>query len=71
MATAHDGRKLAVKVQHAGLRETCAADIATIDALVRTVRVIFPVGELCCRACMQEYMQECMHASGSAVLSCE
>ena len=27
----HDGRQLAVKVQHAGLRETAAADVATIE----------------------------------------
>lgn len=38
-----DGRKLAVKVQHAGLRETSAADIATVEALVRAARLIFPV----------------------------
>lgn len=30
-ATSHDGRQLAVKVQHAGLRETAAADVATIE----------------------------------------
>ncbi|KAF6264636.1 ABC1 family-domain-containing protein [Scenedesmus sp. NREL 46B-D3] len=42
VATAHDGTKLAVKVQHAGLRESCAADVATIEFLVNAVRVIFP-----------------------------
>jgi len=30
-ATSHDGQQLAVKVQHAGLRETAAADVATIE----------------------------------------
>ena len=38
-----EGRKLAVKVQHAGLRESSAADIATIDMLVHAVRLVFPV----------------------------
>ncbi|GIL72531.1 hypothetical protein Vretimale_4271 [Volvox reticuliferus] len=38
----HTGRRLAVKVQHAGLRESCAADVATISALVAAVRWIFP-----------------------------
>jgi aarF domain-containing kinase len=42
VATAHDGSKLAVKVQHAGLRESCAADVTTIEFLVNAVRVIFP-----------------------------
>lgn len=38
VARGHDGRKLAVKVQHAGLREGAAADIATIQFLVQAVR---------------------------------
>ncbi|WIA33107.1 hypothetical protein OEZ86_006260 [Tetradesmus obliquus] len=42
VATAHDGSKLAVKVQHAGLRESCAADVTTIEFLVNAVRVVFP-----------------------------
>jgi aarF domain-containing kinase len=42
VATGHDGKKLAVKVQHAGLRESCAADVATIEFLVKTARVMFP-----------------------------
>jgi aarF domain-containing kinase len=29
-------------VQHTGLRESSAADIATIEALIKAVRVIFP-----------------------------
>ena len=43
VATGHDGRRLAVKVQHAGLRETAVADIATINFIVKMVRYIFPV----------------------------
>jgi|LauGreSBDMM110SN_4_FD.fasta_scaffold92032_1 aarF domain-containing kinase len=43
VATGHDGRKLAVKVQHSGLRETATADIATISFIVRAVRYFFPV----------------------------
>jgi hypothetical protein len=42
VATAHDGTKLAVKVQHAGLRESCVADTTTIEFLVKAVRVVFP-----------------------------
>ncbi len=42
-AVSHDGRRLAVKVQHAGLREACNADLATIEFLVQTVRIFFPV----------------------------
>ncbi|KAG2440507.1 hypothetical protein HYH02_010385 [Chlamydomonas schloesseri] len=38
----HAGRRLAVKVQHAGLRESCAADVATVEALVGCVRWVFP-----------------------------
>ncbi|GLC72431.1 hypothetical protein PLESTF_001246800 [Pleodorina starrii] len=38
----HSGRRLAVKVQHAGLRESCAADVATVSALVAAVRWVFP-----------------------------
>eukprot|EP00798_Chlamydomonas_sp_ICE-L_P012309 gene12309-15472_t len=36
------GNKLAIKVQHAGLKETAAADIATIEFLVKSVKWIFP-----------------------------
>lgn len=36
------GERVAVKVQHAGLREGAAADIATIDFLVRTLHSLFP-----------------------------
>lgn len=42
VAYSHDGRKLAVKVQHAGLRESCTADVATIEFLVKAAKVIFP-----------------------------
>lgn len=41
-ATGHDGRQLAVKVQHAGLRESCTADVATIEFLVRAAAQLFP-----------------------------
>mmetsp|Transcript_20714 Transcript_20714/g.53084 ORF Transcript_20714/g.53084 Transcript_20714/m.53084 type:complete len:534 (+) Transcript_20714:223-1824(+) len=37
-----DGRKLAVKVQHAGLREMAAVDTLTIEALVHGVRWLCP-----------------------------
>lgn len=36
------GQRVAVKVQHAGLRETCAADIATVSFLVHAVKAFFP-----------------------------
>ncbi|KAI8470915.1 MAG: ABC1 family-domain-containing protein [Monoraphidium minutum] len=42
VAYGHDGSKLAIKVQHAGLRESCAADIRTIELLVKGARLIFP-----------------------------
>lgn len=35
-------RRLAVKVQHPGLRESCAADIAMISVLARAARAVFP-----------------------------
>ncbi|KAL4422859.1 hypothetical protein ABPG75_009056 [Micractinium tetrahymenae] len=41
-ATDHDGRRLAVKVQHRGLREASAIDLATIDFLVKAVKWIAP-----------------------------
>jgi len=37
-----DGRVLAVKVQHAGLRESAAADMWTVEALVHAARLVFP-----------------------------
>jgi len=40
-AVARDGRVLAVKVQHRGLREACRADVATVAALVAAARVLF------------------------------
>ena len=36
------GAKVAVKVQHAGLRETSSVDLATIEVLVRFVRFVAP-----------------------------
>eukprot|EP00892_Ulva_mutabilis_P001947 jgi/Ulvmu1/11753/UM008_0167.1 len=41
-AVMHDGRVVAVKVQHEGLQETAAADVATITVLVRAVKAAFP-----------------------------
>ncbi|EFN51969.1 hypothetical protein CHLNCDRAFT_32749 [Chlorella variabilis] len=41
-AVDHDGRRLAVKVQHRGLREASALDLATIDFLVRAVKALAP-----------------------------
>ena len=42
MAEDHAGNKLAVKVQHEGLRESADADIATIQALVSIAKFVFP-----------------------------
>ncbi len=36
------GAPVAVKIQHIGLLETSAADIATVSAIVRTVKALFP-----------------------------
>ncbi len=41
-AVGHDGRALAVKVQHARLRDSCAADILTVETVVRAAHLIFP-----------------------------
>lgn len=38
----HDGRQLAVKVQHVGLRDTCAADTVIVEAFVKGLRWMFP-----------------------------
>mmetsp|Transcript_3442 Transcript_3442/g.9893 ORF Transcript_3442/g.9893 Transcript_3442/m.9893 type:complete len:315 (+) Transcript_3442:314-1258(+) len=38
----HDGRKLAVKVQHSGLRMMAAVDTMTIEGLVGAVKWLFP-----------------------------
>ena len=45
-AVTHDGRPLAIKVQHRGLQESCAADIATVSALVSVGHWLFPDFEL-------------------------
>mmetsp|Transcript_33405 Transcript_33405/g.79191 ORF Transcript_33405/g.79191 Transcript_33405/m.79191 type:complete len:530 (-) Transcript_33405:81-1670(-) len=42
VARDHDGRALAVKVQHAGLRGVARVDMATIEGLVGVVRRLFP-----------------------------
>ena len=41
-AVGHDGRQLAVKVQHAGLRESGAVDVATLGAAVSVLRYFAP-----------------------------
>ncbi len=41
-AMSHDGRQLAVKVQHVGLRDTCAADTVIVEAFVKGLRWVFP-----------------------------
>ena len=41
-AVSHDGRQLAVKVQHVGLRDTCAADTVIVEAFVKGLRWFFP-----------------------------
>jgi len=41
-ATLRDGTRVAVKVQHAGLRESADADIATVRALARAAAFFFP-----------------------------
>ena len=38
----HDGQQLAVKVQHAGLRDTCQADTLVVEVFVRALRWAFP-----------------------------
>lgn len=41
-AVGHDGRPLAVKVQHARLRDSCAADILMVETVVRAAHLLFP-----------------------------
>lgn len=41
-ARLRDGSEVAVKVQHAGLRESCAADTTTIEWLIKAAHVVFP-----------------------------
>ena len=41
-AVSHDGQQLAVKVQHAGLRDTCQADTLVVEVFVRALRWAFP-----------------------------
>ena len=45
-AVDRDGRALAIKVQHRGLREACAADIGTVAALVDIAHWVFPSFDL-------------------------
>ncbi|XP_039159597.1 putative ABC1 protein At2g40090 [Eucalyptus grandis] len=42
VARTHDGRKVAVKVQHTHMTDTAAADHATVDFIVNTLHRIFP-----------------------------
>ncbi|KAK9823333.1 hypothetical protein WJX72_001997 [[Myrmecia] bisecta] len=42
VAHTFDGQKLAVKVQHSGLRDTSSADVATIEVLVKVVHWLLP-----------------------------
>ncbi|XP_042519610.1 putative ABC1 protein At2g40090 [Macadamia integrifolia] len=41
-ARTHDGKKVAVKVQHTHMTDTVAADQATVDLIVRTLHRFFP-----------------------------
>uniref|UniRef100_A0A453H524 ABC1 atypical kinase-like domain-containing protein n=3 Tax=Aegilops tauschii TaxID=37682 RepID=A0A453H524_AEGTS len=41
-ATTHDGKKVAVKVQHDHLLDTSVIDIATVDLVVNALNYIFP-----------------------------
>ncbi|KAM0875117.1 hypothetical protein ACQ4PT_037004 [Festuca glaucescens] len=42
VATTHDGKKVAVKVQHDHLTDTSVIDIATVDLVVNALHYIFP-----------------------------
>ncbi|OWM87429.1 putative ABC1 protein At2g40090 isoform X2 [Punica granatum] len=42
VARTHDGRKVAVKVQHTHMTDTAAADHATVSLIVNTLHKIFP-----------------------------
>ncbi|XP_043725430.1 putative ABC1 protein At2g40090 [Telopea speciosissima] len=41
-ARTHDGKKVAVKVQHTHMTDTVAADQATVDLIVKTLHRVFP-----------------------------
>ena len=41
-AVSRDGEQLAVKIQHAGLRDTYQADTVIVEAVVQAVRWFFP-----------------------------
>ncbi|KAF6147058.1 hypothetical protein GIB67_036777 [Kingdonia uniflora] len=41
-ARTHDGKKVAVKVQHTHMTDTAAADYATVEFLVNTLNWVFP-----------------------------
>ncbi|KAJ9553300.1 hypothetical protein OSB04_017345 [Centaurea solstitialis] len=42
VARTHDGKKVAVKVQHTHMTDTAAADFATVDVIVNTLHRFFP-----------------------------
>jgi aarF domain-containing kinase len=42
VARTHDGQKVAVKVQHAHMTDTAAADYATVELIVNTLHHFFP-----------------------------
>lgn len=42
IARDHQGRKLAVKVQHRGLREISRGDVAAVCFMVNLVAAVFP-----------------------------
>ncbi|KAH7854949.1 hypothetical protein Vadar_019496 [Vaccinium darrowii] len=42
VARTHDGQKVAVKVQHAHMTDTAAADYATVELIVNTLHRFFP-----------------------------
>lgn len=42
VARDHEGRKLAVKVQHRGLREISRGDVAAVCFMVNLVAAVFP-----------------------------
>ncbi|KAK7281154.1 hypothetical protein RIF29_08885 [Crotalaria pallida] len=42
VARTHDGKKVAVKVQHSHLTDTAAADHATVELIVNTLHTFFP-----------------------------
>jgi aarF domain-containing kinase len=46
VATMHDGRKVAVKVQHPGLQSMARSEVALLEALLRAVRWALPEADM-------------------------